>query len=501
MNYRARAVATVVVSLLAAGCTAATDKSGGETTPTTLVLASNDGTETRGALARFVELVDEESDGRLQIEVSPDWRIKGEQTVLEDVAAGKAELGWSGTRAFDMIGVDAFQPLHAPFLIGSYPAQSAVVGDGVAQDMLAGLDGSGLAGLALLGDELRFPAGAEEPLLEADTFVDLAFGIMPSNVQSAAMTALGARVKAMSVPYPPGTDGLEGLETMWHTYLGTGQSRFMPFVTANAVLWPRTTVLVANTDALDDLSSEDRDVVTHAASEAAHWSLEHADDDVADEMARACEGGVRIATASHEQIAGMVKATRPVYAVMRAEPEQAALLTRIERLVRGVGQPEPIDVPEGCAYQPGDEDHLAVRALPAPLPGPGQPGDLPAGSYRYTLTEQEITDGVDVSPETAVANAGVWTWTLDDGRWFYELKPTSQEIPEGFSGNTCEGYYDVHGDQVDFTTVTVYASGECASKTWKADWRETENGLAMDVTTDADDLDFLFGAKPWDRID
>ena len=45
----------------------------------------------------------------------------------------------------------------------------------------------------------------------------------------------------------------------------------------------------------------------------------------------------------------------------------------------------------------------------------------------------------------AVANAGVWTWTLADGRWRYEVQPTVQEAPEGFAGNTCEGYYDVHG--------------------------------------------------------
>lgn len=48
--------------------------------------------------------------------------------------------------------------------------------------------------------------------------------------------------------------------------------------------------------------------------------------------------------------------------------------------------------------------------------------------------------------------------------------------------------------------MTVYASGDCASRTWKATWRETGDGLAMDVTTDGPELDFLFGAKPWERI-
>ena len=103
------------------------------------MLASHEGTDLSSACGRPLRASSshEKSDGRLRIEVSTglagDW---ASSEVLEDVAAGKAELGWSGTRAFDLIGVDAFRPLHAPFLIASYPAQRAVVADDVAQDML-----------------------------------------------------------------------------------------------------------------------------------------------------------------------------------------------------------------------------------------------------------------------------------------------------------------------------------------------------------------------------
>ena len=73
--------------------------------------------------------------------------------------------------------------------------------------------------------------------------------------------------------------------------------------------------------------------------------------------------------------------------------------------------------------------------------------------------------------EFVAANAGVWTWTLGDGRWSYVLKPTSQTTDVSDGGITCDGYYDVHGNQVDFTTVTVPVAEDCASTTWKADWR------------------------------
>ena len=487
-------VATALVATMAAGCAGEVDKSGGEPGVTTVVLASFEGDliDDDPALARFVQLVGERSGGRLRVEVPSKWFGMEEQRVLEDVAAGEATLGWTGTRAVDLIGVETFQPLQAPYLISSYEAEQAVVADAVTQEMLAGLDDAGLTGLAVLADELRFPAAAEAPLLGPGDFANREFAMFPSQVQAQAVKALGARP----------AEEAQARETSWPVYLRNGLEGSMPFVTANAVLWPRTTVLVANPAKLAELGSEDRAVIERAAAEAAEWSVEHADDRVPSEMATACARGVRIAMASPRQLRALREAVDPVYAALRTEPEQAALLARVEQLVQEAGMPDPVAVPDSCAYQPGDEGPEA-RALPDPLDGPGRPGGLPAGHYRYVLTEDEINDAIppDGGYDIAGANAGVWTWTLGNGRWVVELQLAAQELPEGFSDGPCEGYYDVHGDQVDFTTVTQVENGECAPATWKAIWRETEDGLAMDVTSGGDDVDFLFGAKTWERID
>jgi TRAP-type C4-dicarboxylate transport system substrate-binding protein len=489
--------ATALVALMVAGCGGDVDKSGGDPTVTTVELASFEGSgmENDPALARFVQLVHELSNGRLRVDMPSKWYDEGEereQRVLEDVIAGEATLGWTGTRALDLVGVGTFQPLHAPYLVNSYPAEKAVVADEVTQEMLAGLDDAGLTGLAVLADELRFPVAAERPLLDPSDFENRAFVIYPSRVQADAVTALGARV----------AEEASARETSWPPYLSNSYQGSMPFVTTNAALWPRTTVLFANPDKFAELSGDDRSAIEQAAAQAAAWSVEHADDRVPREMSMACSQGARIATASARQLLALREAVEPVYVALRSDPEQAALLARVEQLVQDAGTPDPVAVPEGCAYQPGDKGP-ETRALPEPLDGPGRPGSLPAGSYRYVLTEDEINAAIppDGQYDIAGANAGVWTWTLENGHWLQEVQLAAQEMPEGFSEGPCEGYYDVHGDQVDFTTVTEVVHGQCAPPTWKAIWQETEDGLAMDVTSDGEDVDFLFGAKTWERID
>ena len=44
--------------------------------------------------------------------------------MIGDVEAGKADLGWAGSRAFDSVGVPSFDALHAPLLIDSYRART-----------------------------------------------------------------------------------------------------------------------------------------------------------------------------------------------------------------------------------------------------------------------------------------------------------------------------------------------------------------------------------------
>jgi hypothetical protein len=48
---------------------------------------------------------------------------------------------------------------------------------------------------------------------------------------------------------------------------------------------------------------------------------------------------------------------------MRKDPEQRPILEKIEALATSAPPDPPLSLPEGCAYQPGDE-----KAIPRPRP-------------------------------------------------------------------------------------------------------------------------------------
>jgi len=227
--------------------------------------------------------------------------------------------------------------------------------------------------------------------------------------------------------------------------------------------------------------------VEEAAADAAAWSLDHADDRVAGYLQTACDAGARVTLADEGQRAALRAAAVPVYDAMRSDAGLAPTLARVEQLVASAGKPVAPDIPEDCRYEPGEADGPHA---PDGLTGPGGSGDFPQGSYRTTVSAQLIRDGGG-SAEDVRNNSGVFTWTLADGRWSY------RQVPDDPSVTTvaCDGFYDVAGSQVTFTTVTQVDRGTCAPPTWVAAFERSDDGVVWtDASTDGrPDADFATG--------
>jgi TRAP-type C4-dicarboxylate transport system substrate-binding protein len=355
---RRRAFALVAVTaIVVAGCTRGTgggDKAGGGGEPVVLKMAEGTATfETDPAVADFVRRVNQLSAGALRINVVPNWGgagPDGEQQTVRDIHAGKADLGSVGTRVFDTLGVSSFQALSAPMLIDSYPLERAILTSEVPARMLAGLDKAGVIGLGVLANGLRRPIAVKGPLRSPIDWRGLVFDTSRSQRQAEAVQALGAR--PTDVIGTALTDGLkngqvQGAENNLLVYQVNGRAFAAPYVTANVILWPKTTTLLANPYRFSRLTAQEREWLRRAARDAALAStgLFEREDGI---VTAVCASGARFANASKADLAALRQAFSPVYTSLEQDPQTKSFIARIEALKQVTQAGPGLTIPGGC---------------------------------------------------------------------------------------------------------------------------------------------------------
>jgi TRAP-type transport system periplasmic protein len=248
--------ALVGAALVLGGCTGTADDIGEEAqtsaepaaedtaAPLTLRMASPYASLiSTPAVEHFADEVDRRSAGALTVEVAFGFdgeqefffQPDGEQQVVRAVADGEFDLAWAGTRVFDTFGVSGFAALHAPLLVDSYELQAAILDSDIPERLLTELDDIGVTGLAVLAGGLRKPLGAKGPLLGPDDHDGITFQYYRSDVQAAAVSAVGATPTDVvgSVRDAGLLSGeIDGIEHTLRTWV-TRDVELAPYVTAN----------------------------------------------------------------------------------------------------------------------------------------------------------------------------------------------------------------------------------------------------------------------------
>jgi TRAP-type C4-dicarboxylate transport system substrate-binding protein len=462
-----------------AGCglggDSAADKAGGGK-PVVLRLANtNGGLDFTPAVADFADRVERLSGGDLRIEAVDDWgdgASDAEQRVVNDVAAGRIDLGWVGTRVFDTLGVARFQALTAPMLIDSYALERAVIESGITEEMLRGLDDLGVAGLGVLPDGLRKPIGVTGPIVGPADWDGITFGTLRSNGHVAAIRALGAtpaqvnrnereeRLKARTI---------QGFETsIWIHEHNAALTALAPYVTANVTLWPQMDVLVADPARLAALTAEQRRWLDEAVRYAAGRTAALAQTD-AEALADSCAAGARFAEASDAEVGALRAAFVPVYSDLRRDSATSTFIDRIRALKQATPAEPRLAVPSGCTgTSPG---RPSVRAA--------KPPSYLNGTYRWVITQEDADEVGDRDTGYPHVN----TITLKDGR----LKGGCY----GVDGGT----YSVQGDRITFHSVEF---GDDSTVTFS---RDDKGNLHLEPVRPFDPGGaFECYYKPWTRI-
>ena len=426
---RIRVVGLTLVLVVLAGCGGSgADKAGGASGQQPRILTMTDFDRGSGELDRFVSEVARLSGGMIRIQVQNSWRAgkaKYETGLINDVAAGKADLGSAGSRSWDSVGVMSLRALHAPLLIDSYAVQERVVQSPLVGEMLAGLEPIGLVGLGVLPGPMRKPLGISKPLVAPADYAGLTIGVQQSLVADETMRALGA--KPVWFPAKGKIDRFDGIEQQTASIDGNRYDRIGKRFTANVNLWPRPLVIFAGEKVFDALSPDQRNALRQAVANVIPAQTAALRRDEQEAAGNLCRRGLEFETASRDDLAALRTAVRPVYDSLARDPQTRKFLAAIAAIGKGF----PAESAPHCRPT-GQTDGQAA--------GGSSPLD---GVYRVTTTAKDLRAAGVPAGEVNPENYGTTIYVFDRARFAF-TEENKDACIWGY------GTFAVKGDQVEW---------------------------------------------------
>ena len=271
-----------------------------------------------------------------------------EAKLARDIRGGKVDFAVLPARAWAPAGVEAFDALQAPFVLGSYDVARAAIAGPAGSALEQALEKAGVKALGLVPAELRRVL-AVRPLATPDAFRGMSIRIADNDTSAAVLRSLGAMpvedITAEDVTDRLKSHALSGAETAPIFALGNGYGTFAKYITGYA-LFDRVDTLVASPDAWKRLSSSQQAAVTAAARDTIAYTSTLPKRE-ADNLAELCRSGVRVTQPTEGQLAALADATAPVRAALRGNDATGPVLKALEATL-GAG-PQALEAPSECS--------------------------------------------------------------------------------------------------------------------------------------------------------
>ena len=337
VRTRLNAIAALgaAITVAVAGCGGAgDDRAGGKPEPTALTLTMANSLYRPEELQLFADEVARLSEGKMRIEFRDRWLgwpwRRPESAVINDVGAGKADLGSVGSRAWDDVGVSSFNALHAPLLVDSYALQGKVLESGIPGEMLEALEPLRLVGLGMLPGPLRKLLGVERPLTQPADFRGERIGFTGSRVARETLRALGAT--AIALPAGARIGGFDGIEQQVESIESNTYDAAAKYLTTNINLWPRPLVVFMNEGAFRALEPVQRDVLREALRNVLPEALTATRSREQTAAPVLCRRGLSFVVATPADVSKLRDVLVPVYRELEQDDQTRSFIARIRQL-------------------------------------------------------------------------------------------------------------------------------------------------------------------------
>ena len=264
---------------------------------------------------------------------------------------------------------------------------------------------------------LRHPFGFDQSLSSPDDYEGETIRSPKSNASTMLFEALGAKTSPAE-PDATRMAGVQGEFVLNPSGIGV----------ANVTFFAKVNLLYANADTYAGLTDEQRTVLAQAATATQKWAVEQTSDLEAGRSF--CGDGGTVVRATDADVAALKEATAPVADQIEGAGDNAESIAAIEELKQNAPPPTVAATCTGVSEEQRK---------------PGKAEAKLNGTYRFTVTAQDILDAGDTE-EQARQNAGVLTYVLEDGKVSVNLDPSDHKPGEAIAPDYAEGTYQVDGN-------------------------------------------------------
>ncbi len=312
MQGFARSTLALSVSLTMAAGAQASDFADMEPVELRLAHVVNEEDGFHIAATRFEELVEERTQGKVDIEIYPNASLGDERTLLEGMQIGTVDMGVI-TNGPVANFVEEMAVFELPFLFPSPEAAYTVLDGPIGQELLDKLGEVNLKGLAYAERGFRNLTNSERPVETPADIDDLRIRVMENPVYTATFRELGANAipmawtEALTAMQQGTIDGQENPVNVIHS--------FKLYETQDHMTLSRHTyapaIFVMGMPSWNRLPEAAREILVEAAQEAAEHERRMNAEMEAEQLAELREAGMQIV--EEPDIAAFQEAVAPVY--------------------------------------------------------------------------------------------------------------------------------------------------------------------------------------------
>ena len=280
------------------------------------------------ALRYMGRLIEEKTEGRLQIRVFHSRQLGEEKETIQQTRAGAIDLNRSNVALIGSL-VPATNVLAMPFLFRSIEHLQNVLDGPIGEEILNSFEPYGFVGLTFYDSGARSIYNNVRPIRSIADIKGLRIRVQQSELMSDMVRALGG--EPIELPYGQVRTGLatkliDGAENKWPSFVTTDHYRYASFYTLTEhTMSPE--VLIMSWKAWASLSPEERVIFHEAAMQSSRFMRERWRD--LEEKSRQQAEGAGVAIVSDFDRKPFEAAMSPIYEKIRRDPAAAALIERI----------------------------------------------------------------------------------------------------------------------------------------------------------------------------